>query len=40
MGQATLSDSSVKTEIIENLYIEAKDGWMVWDSKTGLWTDL
>lgn len=38
--QAALNDSSVKTEIIENLYIEAKDGWMKWSKSTGQWTSF
>lgn len=37
--QAALNDSNLKTDIIENLYIEAKDGWMKWDNKTKIWTD-
>lgn len=41
-----LNDTNFKTDIIDKLYDEAKDGWMVWERKLvngqleGVWTDL
>ncbi len=38
--QDKLNNPNLNTDIIDKFYVEAKDGWMMWDSKTGLWTDL
>gem|GEM_PF-2974437 len=38
--QDKLDNGNLNTDIIDKLYIEARDGWMKWDSKTGLWTDM
>lgn len=38
--QDKLNNPNLKTSIVDKLYVEAKDGWMMWDSKTGKWKDL
>ncbi|OWP79917.1 hypothetical protein BWK63_13805, partial [Flavobacterium covae] len=38
--EAVLSDQSVNSSIINNLYIEASDGWLKWSSKTNSWIEL
>ncbi len=41
-----LNNPNINTDIIDKLYVESKDGWMVWERKmingqlTGVWTDM
>ena len=38
--QTKLEDPNFNTSIVENLYVQALDGWMKWNKKTGEWIDF
>jgi hypothetical protein len=38
--EAALSDPAIRSNIVNNLYVEAKDGWLKWSRKTGEWTEI
>ncbi|MBC6992874.1 Hint domain-containing protein [Neolewinella lacunae] len=38
--ESALADPGVRSDIVENLYIEAQDGWLKWSSLTREWTDI